>query len=281
MRATLGALLLLAWSQTAMARDSAADIIRRGETKMRGRSAQALMVMRITRSDFTRELKLRTWTTGSDRALVEILEPAKETGIASLRVGNQMWNYLPKSDQTVRVPTSMMLQSWMGSDFTNDDLVKASSLVRDYKHRLVAGAKGPRGSVLVECIPKPGAPVVWGKILHWARRSDSLPVRQEYYDESGKLVRLLIFSDFKKMDDRILPTRIRVVKADEPGESTTVTYQRALYDRRLADSLFQRDRLRQTTEAARDVAALWQRVPIAKVRGRANLYAGQPWGVGR
>jgi hypothetical protein len=283
MRALWGILTLSAvlWSATASARGGAADIIRRGETRMRGRTAQSLMVMKITRPDFSRELTLRAWTSGDQRALVEILEPAKETGIASLRVGTQMWNYLPKSDQTVRVPPSMMLQSWMGSDFTNDDLVKASSLVRDYRHRLVSGAKGPPGSVLILCVPKPGAPVVWGKILHWARKSDSLPMRQEFYDEKGKLVRTLVFSAYRKMDDRVIPTRIRVAKADAPGETTVVEYRRTLYDRSLPVSLFNRNLLRQTTEKGRDVAMLWEKGGIGGLRGRPTLLAGQAWGAVR
>jgi hypothetical protein len=283
MRVFWGILVLSAmtWPATAWTRSNATDIIRRGETRMRGRTAQSLMVMRITRPDFTRELKLRALTSGGERALVEILEPVKETGIASLRVGVQMWNYLPKSDQTVRVPPSMMLQSWMGSDFTNDDLVKASSLVRDYRHRLVSGAKGPPGSVLVLCVPKPGAPVVWGKILHWARRADSLPLRQEYYDEQGKLVRTLVFSAFRKMDDRVIPTRIRVAKADAPGETTVVEYRRTLYDRRIPNEIFNRNRLRLTSEKGRDVASLWEKRNLVGVRGRLALVAGQSWGVGR
>jgi hypothetical protein len=271
------ALTSVLWPWPAFSASDATGIIRRGEARMRGRTAQSLMVMRITRPDFTRELKLRAWTSGNHQALVEILEPAKETGIASLRVGTQMWNYLPKSDQTVRVPPSMMLQSWMGSDFTNDDLVKASSLVRDYRHKIVTGKKGPAGSVLVLCVPKPGAPVVWGKILHWARKKDSLPMRQEYYDESGKLVRTLVFSAFKKRDDRVVPTRIRVVRADAPSETTVVDYRRTLYDRRLPSSLFNRNQLRQTTEKGRDLAQLWE-YRGGSPRGRAMLLAGQSWG---
>ncbi len=283
MRAFWGILALSAvlWSEFAHARNPATDIIRRGETRMRGRTVQSLMVMKISRPDFTRELKLRAWTSGDQRALVEILEPVKETGIASLRVGDQMWNYLPKSDQTVRVPPSMMLQSWMGSDFTNDDLVKASSLVRDYRHRIVSQAKGPPGSVLVLCVPKPGAPVVWGKILHWARKGDNLPLRQEFYDETGKLVRTMIFSAFKKVDDRVVPTRIRVTRADAPNETTVVEYKKMLYDRTLPNSLFNRNLLRQITEKGRDVATLWEQRTLAQLRGRQTLVAAQSWGAMR
>ena len=172
----------------------------------------------------------------------------------------------------------MMLQSWMGSDFTNDDLVKASSLVRDYRHQLVLKAKGPPGSVLIRLLPKPGAPVVWGKIVHWARKSDSLPVRQEYFDEKGKLVRTLTFSSFQKMDDRVVPTMIRVTRAEAPKEYTVVAYAKTLYDRNLPVSLFNRNLLRPITEKGRDLTQLWEERNLASLRGRPTLLAGQSWG---
>lgn len=144
--------------------DLAAAVIRTGEETMRGDTAQAAMKMVIKKPGFTRTLEIRSWTKGRKKALVEILSPAKEEGISSLRVTNQMWNYLPKTDQVVRVPTSLMLQSWMGSDFTNDDLMESSSLVKDYTHPSLKMIKLKSQSlVVIECIPRPNAPVVWEK----------------------------------------------------------------------------------------------------------------------
>mgnify|MGYP003340736801 FL=1 len=117
------------------------EIVERGESLLRGRSTQTLMKMNIEHESYQRELRLRSWTVGKNRSMVSILAPAKEKGIASLRVDNQMWNFFPKTDQTVRIPTSVMLQSWMGSDFTNDDLMKLSSLSVDYTHRWVRTEK--------------------------------------------------------------------------------------------------------------------------------------------
>lgn len=236
----------------------AVSIIQHGESALRGKSAQVVMRMTVKRPTFTRELKLRSWTLGRGHALVEILEPAKEEGIASLRVDDQMWNFLPKTDQTVRVPTSLMLQSWMGSDFTNDDLMKASSLITDYTHKILSretldGEK----AVQIECLPKPNAPVVWGKILYWARVADDLPLKEAYYDESGKLVRTMTLSEFKKMDDRVIPTRLVVTKAENPDESTTVVYEKALYDRSVDEGVFARDRLRRTSQQGRNLAWGW------------------------
>lgn len=240
--------LLCAASFAATGKDASA-IVRTGEQRIRGNSTQAIMRMEISRPEFSRKLKLRAWTVGKAKSLVQILEPAKEEGVMSLRLETQMWNYLPKTDQVIRVPSSLMLQSWMGSDFTNDDLMKASSLVTDYTHKTLRNEKlNGEPAVLIECTPKPDAPVVWGKILYWARTSDDLPVKQEYYDEKGKLVRTLRMSGFRKMDDRVIPAELTMVKAENPAETTKVTYEKILYDRKFDESVFERERLRRTSQ---------------------------------
>jgi len=238
--------------------DKAIDYIRFGEARLRGTSTQSVMRMTIRRPSFTRTLKIRSWSRGTDQAMVEILNPAKEEGVSSLRNEGQMWNYLPKTDQVVRVPTSLMLQSWMGSDFTNDDLMKASSLVRDYRHSIVKyGVLDKERVIQILCVPKPNAPVVWGKIVYFARTSDKLPVREAYYDEKGKLVRTLFMDHFKKMDDRVVPSQITVKKADGSNESTTVIYEKILYDREVAESVFNRDQLRKNAQEGKVVTAGW------------------------
>jgi Outer membrane lipoprotein-sorting protein len=169
-----------------------------------------------------------------------------------------MWNYLPKTDQVVRVPTSLMLQSWMGSDFTNDDLMKSSSLVRDYRHRVAKVTKqGSEKIIVIECLPKPNAPVVWGKILYYARLSDRLPIRQAYYDEKGQLIRTLTFSHFKKMDDRIVPSVAEVKVAGSAGQTTTIRYGKVLYDREINESLFDKDLLRRSVQNGKSLASGW------------------------
>jgi len=240
----------------AQGRNEASEIIRRGEQRMRGLSTQVTMEMVVRKADYRRRMEVRAWTSGTQLALVEILQPAKDSGVSSLRRVDQMWNYLPKVDQTVRVPLSLMLQPWMGSDFTNDDLMKASSLLRDYTHR-IAKRNRKAGTLLIECLPKPDAPVVWGRVYYWARAKDSLPVKQAYYDENGKLVRTLWFDRFKKMDDRVIPTRITVRPAGNSKEFTTVTYRRVLYDREIPGFIFDRDRLRQQSQQGLIASSGW------------------------
>ncbi|MFM8269174.1 MAG: outer membrane lipoprotein-sorting protein [Pseudomonadota bacterium] len=238
--------------------EKAQNIISSGEKQMRGNSSQSTMRMVIKRPTYERELLLRAWAVGLEKAVVEILKPAKEEGVVSLRLEQNMWNYLPKTDQVVRVPSSLMLQSWMGSDFTNDDLMKASSLSRDYTHTILKNEmiRG-ENTVLIECLPRPNAPVVWGKVLYWARTEDNLPVRQRFYDDKGKLVRTLDFSAFKKMDDRIIPTELRIEKADGTQEATTVTYEKTLFDREIPSRIFSQNEIKDISQRGKVASFGW------------------------
>lgn len=236
----------------------AQQIVSSGESQMRGASSQTTMRMVITRPSYERELLLRAWALGNEKAVVEILKPAKEEGVVSLRLNQNMWNYLPKTDQVVRVPSSLMLQSWMGSDFTNDDLMKASSLSRDYTHKIIKDEtiRGDKTS-LVECLPRPQAPVVWGKVLYWARTEDNLPVRQQFFDDRGKLVRTIDFSSFKKMDDRTIPTQLKIEKADNKAETTTVTYEKALFDREIPENIFSQNEIKTISQRGKVASFGW------------------------
>lgn len=259
----------LVFATSAYGDPSAKEIIKKGETILRGKTTQALMMMTIRRPDYTRVLKMRSWTVGNGRALVEILDPPKERGVASLRVDGSMWNYLPKVDQVVRVPTSLMLQSWMGSDFTNDDLMKSSSLARDYRHKKIKQQtiRGQK-TVLIECSPLPEAPVVWGRVHYWARTKDWLPVQQKFFDEDGKWARTLSFDGFQQMDDRIVPTRVRVETAEDRKSRTEVRYAKVLYDRAIDSALFSKGQLRRHAQKGRVLTAGWSFARLPGQMGR-------------
>lgn len=245
------------YSNKAAALD-ADKIIELSESRVRGKSTQALMTMTVKRPSYTRTLSIRSWSVGKERALVEILEPAKESGVSSLRVSQEMWNYLPKTDQVIRIPPSLMLQSWMGSDFTNDDLMKSSSISRDYRHRIVRRERTQgQDAILIECLPKKDAPVVWGKVHYWVRAKDYLPVKEKFFDDQNKWARTIYFSRFKKMDDRVVPTKMKVVVAGAPLESTVVSYQKILYDRKIPNSLFEREEVRRSSQRGKILAAGW------------------------
>ncbi len=218
---------------------TAIQLIRESEDKIRGKSSITVFKMKIIRPSWTRTLKMKAWSYGLDYDFVRILYPQRERGIAFLKIKTQMWNYLPKADMVIKIPPSMMLSSWMGSDFTNDDVVRASSLIRDYTPKLVRiEERGGEKLGVIELTPKPNSPVVWGKILIWIRASDSLPVREEFYTEKGKLVRVMTFSKFRKMDDRVIPTLMRMENLLKKGYITELEILKVKFLDRLPKKIF-------------------------------------------
>lgn len=194
--------------------------------------------MQIVTPRWQRTLSLRVWMDRPRRSFVRVLAPAKEAGIGSLRIGNEMWNYLPAVERTIKIPPSMMLQPWMGSDFTNDDLVKQSSAIDDYTQKVV-GEEPVDGQLLtkVEALPKPEAAVVWGRVLYWVR-SDFIPVKQEYYSDRGELSRVMSFGEIRPMGGRTIPTRWQMKPVGKPANSTTILVRSAAYDLPLDDEIF-------------------------------------------
>ena len=216
----------------------ASAVVDRGELTLWGRTFQADLDMTITTPTWSRTLALSVWMDRPGKSFLRVMSPPKDAGISSLRVKTEMWNYIPAIERTIKIPPSLMLQPWLGSDFTNDDLVKESSLVNDYTHKILAspGADGS-GQYLIEALPKPQAAVVWGKILY-STRADFVPLKQEFYDERGGLVRTLTYTDVRRLGDRAVPTRWEMKPADKPGKSTVVTLKTAKYDQALDPALF-------------------------------------------
>lgn len=214
-------------------------LVERVDTLLWGKSLQGEFDMTITTPRWRRTLSLRAWMERPKRSFIRILAPAKEAGIGSLRIGAEMWNYLPNIERTIKIPPSMMLQPWMGSDFTNDDLVKQSSAVDDYTHRILrTETVGGATSYVVESLPKPEAAVVWGKILYWIRQSDEIPIKQEYYNERNELVRVLTFSDVGPMGGRVIPTKWEMRPADDRGHATVIVMKTAKYDQPIDTEIF-------------------------------------------
>jgi len=204
----------------------------------RGTSSDAIMEMHVKTANYERTMKMHAWSAGKDKTLIRILEPAKDAGIATLKVDNNIWNYLPKVDRTMKVPAGMMSGNWMGSHLTNDDLVKESRLSEDFTYTLTSRPKeNPEGLYVITLVPKPDAPVVWGSIVAKIR-PDKLPVSIAYNDEKGKAVRTMTFADFKSMDGRMVPGTMTILPADKPGEFTSMTYVSIDFDVKLPDSTF-------------------------------------------
>ncbi len=198
-------------------------IVKRSEDAIRGKTSHALFEMKIVTPYYTRTLKLESWWVGTQKALIIIRAPRKEAGNKTLKIGNELWNYLRNTETVIKLPPSMLLQSWNGSDFTNDDLVRESSLVKDYQLTLL-GKETIDGEPCwkIQGIPKPEASVVWGKILYWVRKKDNLPARVEFYDENGRRIRHLEYREFKPLGGRKIPTLWKMVNYAKPGRYTEI-----------------------------------------------------------
>ena len=217
----------------------ARDAVDRVEKLLWGRTMQGEIEMAITTPRWQRTLLLKIWMNRPSKTFVRVASPAKEAGIGSLRLGSEMWNYLPSVERSVKIPPSMMMQPWMGSDFSNDDMVKESSAINDYTHKLV-GTETVDGKLAyqIESLPKPDAAVVWGKVVYLIRKDDFVPVKESFFNERGELIRVLTFSDIKMMDGRLLPTRWEMRPLAKPSNSTVVTLKNAQYDKTIDPEIF-------------------------------------------
>jgi outer membrane lipoprotein-sorting protein len=231
-------LLLVAAAAPAQEPDGR-EILERVERLLWGSTVQGEYQMTIATPRWQRTLALRVWMERPHRSFVRILSPAKEAGIGSLRIGSEMWNYLPSVERMIKIPPSMMLQPWMGSDFTNDDLVKESSILDDYTHKVVGTTTvDGQAAYQVEAIPKPDAAVVWGRVLYLVRKHDFVPLKQEYFNERDELVRVMTFSDLRSLGGRTLPARWEMRPVAKPGNVTTVTLKDLVFDRPVDESVF-------------------------------------------
>lgn len=227
------ALTWLGLGQVSQAADDqrAQGIVDRVARLFVSQSSIATVDMEITKDDSQRTIVMQLWTLGQRYVLVRIRQPQQDAGTAILKIDNQAWMYLPKAKRTVGMPASMMMTSWMGSDFTLNDLVNQSRLSNDYT--IATSFEGNRsGFAIAEytLTPKPTAAVVWGKIVLEVRQDNQMPLRERYYDESGKPVRELSFFDYRYVNWKLLPTRLVMRPLDRAGEQTAIKYQSIILD---------------------------------------------------
>jgi len=225
---------------------SARAILDHIDRMWRGKSSTGTYEMTIKTAHWQRSLRIRSWTKGLDYTLVRIEYPKKEKGVASLKVKNNLWNYLPKINRVVKVPSSLMMGSWMGSHFTNDDVVKESTLADDYHHTITfSGSRDGQDVYEITLTPKEEAAVVWGKIVILIQQKDLIPLSEEFFDEQEKPVRKIVLSDVKTIGGRMLPTKLNVIPYDKPGEFTRIIYADLTFDIDIADSFFSLRTLKQ------------------------------------
>ncbi|RPH33827.1 MAG: outer membrane lipoprotein-sorting protein [Bacteroidales bacterium] len=218
---------------------SATDIVKRADDKMRGeKSSYSVMSMKIVRPTWERTISFKSWGKGTEMSLVYITGPAKDKGQSFLKIKNEMWSWNPSVNRTIKLPTSMLSQGWMGSDFTNDDLLNQRSIMVDYNHELV-GEEVVSGEHChkINLIPKPDAPVVWGKIVMWISKKHEIVFKTEYYDEDKYLVKSEIGKNLKEMDGRFLLTEFELIPAEGEGK-TIITIDEIRFNIPIEDSFF-------------------------------------------
>ena len=212
----------------------------------RSNASHGIITLSVTTVNWQRTLTLEQWSKGEDKHLIRILKPKKEKGLATLRVDKNIWNYMPKVKRVIKIPSSMMSSSWMGSHFTNDDLVKQSRMAEDYTFSITfEGMKEEKNIVEITCIPKKNAAVVWGKVEVVVYRDDYIPIRMIYYDEDLLLSRTLEFGDIQMMDGKMIPTRMSMIPVDEPNESTIVSWEEIQFGISIDDEFFSLRKLQQ------------------------------------
>lgn len=220
------------------------QIVKKIDELYRSKSSTAKFEMEIITPHWSRTLKMDIWSIGMDKTFIRILEPKKEKGIATLRIENEMWNFLPKTNKVMKIPPSMMMSSWMGSDFTNDDLVKEFTFVKDYTFELIDGEDPEEDLLFLKCIPREDLPIVWGHVTIAVKKENYMPVWQKYYDEKGKLKRELFYKEIKKFGDREIPSVMELVPLAKKGNKTIVRYLEAQFDTKIDDKIFSLRNLR-------------------------------------
>lgn len=219
-------------------------IIRRIDELYRSESSYSEFEMEIVTPHWQRTMVMVGWTIGQKKTFIRINEPEKDRGVATLRIENEMWNYLPKTNKVMKIPPSMMMSSWMGSDFTNDDLVKEFSLFDDYSYELIDVDEGYKDRIYVNCIPREDLPVVWGNIVIAATKDEYIPIWQKYYDEEGKLMRVLNYSDVRTFSGRKIPAAMEMIPQNKEGNKTVIRYNKLDFDIKIDENVFSLRNLR-------------------------------------
>jgi outer membrane lipoprotein-sorting protein len=218
---------------------SAKNIVKKADDNMRGKTSLADITIKIIRPSWSREMNMKAWSKGDDYSMIMVTSPAKEKGTVFLKRIKEVWNWIPSIERNIKLPPSMMAQSWMGTDFTNDDLVKEASSVSDYDHKLLGKETiSDKDCYKIEMIPKPSAVIVWEKVIVWIDSEDFLQLKAEFYDEDGELVNIMNSSEVKVVGGRKITSKIEMFPVDQEGNSTVIMYNDIIFDKPIKDDFF-------------------------------------------
>jgi hypothetical protein len=219
-------------------------VVKYFEDLYRSESSISQAKLIVTKPRRTRTLEMKIWTLGEEKALVLIESPPREKGTATLKVDKNLWNYLPRIKRTIRIPPSMMLASWMGSDFTNDDLVRESSYSKDYTYELVGPSEKPKGW-LVRFTAKPDIVGLWNRFELIVSENGRIPLEARYYDRKDRLARIILWSDVKDFDGKRIPSHMTLIPEDQEGHKTEMIYSEIDFDVKLPETTFSLSNLEQ------------------------------------
>ena len=221
------------WSQTP------SEIIKISDSRLRGDSSYAELTITIVRPKWEKKMSIKSWTKGTDYSVSLVTSPAKEKGSVFLKRKNEAWNYLPAIERTIKLPPSMMTQNWMGTDFTNDDLIKQSSMVVDYNHKII-GSESIEDLKCwkLELIPTEESSVVWGKLVVWIDKSDFMQLKTEFYDEDMEIVNMMLGSDIIEYNGKKLPSKLEFYPLDDEGNKTVINYDKWSFDIKVPEKYF-------------------------------------------
>lgn len=233
---------------SALPAQTAKEIVKKADEKLRGTTSQAELTINTIRPGWSRSMEVKVWMKGNDYSMILVQAPARDKGIAFLKRKKEVWNWMPSLERIIKLPPSMMNQSWMGTDFTNDDLVKESSIVNDYWHRFAGDTMlDGKACYKIEMIPRPEAVVVWGKLLVCIDKENFIQLHCRFYDEEGKLMNVMNATDVKMMDQRLIPTRFEMIPMDKKNQRTEMIYRSVKYNRPIDDGFFTTGKMKNIT----------------------------------
>lgn len=236
---TLAVVLVWPLTLTSMQELSALEVIKKSDSTMRGSTSKAAISIQIIRPDWRREMQVTAWAKGDHYSMILVRAPAKEKGISFLKREKEVWNWIPAIERTIKLPPSMMSQSWMGTDFTNDDLVREASTVSDYEHRHLGNEQvDGKPCYKIEMIPKPSAAIVWEKVIVWVDKVDYLQLKAAFYDEEGELIHVMNSGKVRMLGGRKVPTEIEMIPMDKDGFKTVIIYNDLVFDADIPDAFF-------------------------------------------
>ena len=242
MKKLLSFLIILGFQANAQ---DAYQVIKQADEHLRGTSQKAEMSIEVQRPKWSRTMDIKAWSLGNDYSFILINAPARDKGTVFLKREKEIWNWQPKIEKVIKLPPSMMMQSWMGSDFTNDDLVKESSILLDYTHEIIGDTLIlDRACYTIQLTPKPEAAVVWGKIKTFIDKNDFLQLGSEFYDEDGYLINKMEASEIKSFGNKILPSKMVMTPVEEEGQTTILRYKSIEYNIDIDEVFFSKQNMK-------------------------------------